>query len=59
MALNASANVTLNPGVYYLDSGSLTVNGVPTISGVRVTLVFTSKNRSTYGTATINGNASI
>src|SRR5207237_8431982 len=57
--LNAGANVTMNPGIYYLDGGSLTVNGGATLSGDGVTLVFTSKNRNSFATASVNGNATI
>jgi len=57
--LNAGANVTLNPGIYYLDGGSLTVNGGAMLSGTDVTLVFTSQNRNQFATASINGNATI
>jgi hypothetical protein len=59
MKLNAGANVTLTPGIYYLDGGDLTANGGATLTGDGVTLVFTSKNRNGYATATINGNATI
>jgi hypothetical protein len=59
ISLNAGANVTLNPGIYYLDCGNLSVNGGATLSGSEVTLVFTSKNRSSFATASINGNATI
>lgn len=59
MKLNAGANVTLNPGIYYLDGGSLTVNGGATLSGSGVTLVFTKKNSSSYATAVINGSATV
>jgi hypothetical protein len=38
---SGSANVTLNPGIYYLDGGSLTVNAGTTLTGTGVTLVFT------------------
>jgi len=57
MTLNAGANVTLNPGVYYINNGSLSINGGATMSGSGVTLVFTSSNGSSYGGATINGGA--
>jgi hypothetical protein len=57
MKLNAGADVTLNAGIYYLDGGDLTVNGGATMKGDGVTLVFTSKNRNGYATASINGNA--
>ena len=59
MALNAGANVTLNPGVYYLDQGNLQVNGGATMTGSGVTLVFTSSNGHNYANATINGGATI
>jgi hypothetical protein len=57
MKLNAGAIVTLNAGIYYLDGGDLTINGGATLKGDGVTLVFTSKNRNGYATASINGNA--
>ncbi len=57
--LNAGAVVTLNPGVYYLDQGSLTVNGGATLQGSGVTLVFTSSTGSNYATANIAGGATI
>lgn len=59
ISLNASANVWLNPGVYYLDQGSLSVNGNATLAGTGVTLVFTSSTGSNYATATINGGATV
>jgi hypothetical protein len=59
MKLNAGAEVTLTAGIYYLDGGDLTVNGGATLKGDGVTLVFTSKNRNGYATASINGNATV
>jgi hypothetical protein len=59
ISLNASANVTLNSGTYYLDQGSLSVNGGATLTGSGVTLVFTSNNGNNYATATINGGATV
>jgi Flp pilus assembly protein TadG len=59
ITLNAGANVTLNPGVYYLDQGSLKVNGGATLRGDGVTIVFTSSTGHNYATADINGNANI
>jgi Flp pilus assembly protein TadG len=55
--VNANDVLTLNPGIYYLDGGSLAVNGGAVINGTGVTLVFTSKLRNDWATATINGNA--
>ena len=59
MKLNANANVTLTAGIYYLDGGDLTVNGGATLTGSDVTLVFTSQNKTGFGTVQINGNATI
>ncbi|AMN42475.1 pilus assembly protein TadG-related protein [Rhodoplanes sp. Z2-YC6860] len=59
ISVNAGATLTLQPGIYYLDGGTLQANGGATITGSQVTLVFTSKNRSGYATASINGNAAI
>ncbi len=59
ISLNAGANVTLSPGVYYLDQGSLSVNGGASLSGSGVTLVFTSSSGHNYASARIAGNATI
>ena len=59
MTLNAGAVVTLNPGIYYLDRGSLQVNGGASLTGTDVTLVFTSSTGQNYATATINGGATV
>jgi hypothetical protein len=57
--VNAGANLTLNPGVYYLDQGTFSVNGGATISGQGVTLVFTSSTGNNWATASINGSATV
>jgi hypothetical protein len=59
LTVNAGAELTLNPGIYYLDGGDLRVNGGATLSGTSVTLVFTSKNRNDFATVSINGNATV
>ena len=59
ISVNAGATLTLEPGIYYLDGGNLTVNGGATMTGSGVTLVFTSKNRNDFATASINGNATV
>lgn len=59
MTINAGANVTLSDGLYYLDGGTLTVNGGATLTGNNVTLIFTSQNKNGFATAAINGNATI
>jgi hypothetical protein len=59
IGVNAGAQLTLNPGVYYLDGGNLSVNGGATLTGDGVTLVFTKKSSNGWATATINGNATV
>jgi hypothetical protein len=59
MKINAGAEVTLSPGIYYIDGGDLTVNGGASLSGSGVTLVFTSQNRNGYANALFNGGANI
>ncbi len=57
--LNAGANVTMNPGIYYMDRGSFSINGSATLTGNGVTIIFTSSTGSNYATATINGGATV
>jgi hypothetical protein len=59
MQLNAGADVTLNPGIYYIDGGDFSVNGGATIRGKAVTLIFTSSTKANWPTATINGGATV
>lgn len=59
IAVHAGATVRLNPGVYYVDGGDLTVNGNASLIGNGVTLIFTAKNRKSYATATISGSANV
>src|SRR5205823_3541203 len=59
MKLTAGGNVTLNPGIYYLDGGSLSMEGQTTLRGTGVTLVFTSSSGSGYATASIAGGATL
>jgi len=59
ISVNAGAVLTLNPGIYILDRASLKVNGGATLVGHGVTIIFTSSTRSNYGTASINGGASV
>jgi Flp pilus assembly protein TadG len=57
--VNANAVLTLNPGLYVLAGGGLTVNGGATVNGNGVTLYFTSNNGNNWATVTINGNANV
>lgn len=59
LSVNAGAVVTLNPGIYYMDRGSLSVAGNATINGAGVTIVFTSGNNNNWATASIGSNANI
>ena len=59
MSFNANANVTLKPGIYYLDGGGFSANGGAKVSGDGVTLVFTKKTSGSWADATINGSAEI
>jgi hypothetical protein len=55
--LNAGANVTMSPGVYFMDRGTFTINGGATLTGTGVTIVFTSSTNSNYADAKIAGGA--
>lgn len=59
ISVKAGATLTLNPGIYYLDQGSLSVEGNGTIKGTGVTLVFTSSTGKNYATASIASNATV
>ena len=59
ISINAGAVLTLNPGIYFLDGGDLTVNGGATLSGTGVTLVFTKQSRSTFANASLNGKGNV
>jgi Flp pilus assembly protein TadG len=58
MKLVAGANITLNPGIYYLED-DLSIQGGATLSGTGVTLVFTSGNGTKYATANVSGSATV
>ena len=57
--LNAGAVVTMNPGVYFIDRGSLQMAGGSTLQGTGVTIIFTSSTGNNYADATINGGATL
>jgi Putative Flp pilus-assembly TadE/G-like len=59
ISINAGATLTLSPGIYYLDQGSLSMAGNSTITGTGVTLVFTSSTGKNWATADIGGNATV
>jgi len=57
--LNAGAVVTMNPGIYFIDRGSLQMAGGSTLQGTGVTIIFTSSTGNNYADATINGGATL
>ncbi len=59
IALKSQARVTLSPGTYVLDQGSLSMSGQSSLSGTGVTLFFTSSTGNNYATASIAGGAAI
>ena len=59
ISVKAGATLTLNPGIYYLDQGNLSVEGNGTITGTGVTLVFTSSTGKNYANASISSNATV
>ena len=59
ISVKAGATLKLDPGIYYLDQGSLSIEGNGAIVGTGVTLVFTSSTGKNYATASIASNASV
>src|ERR1051326_6322251 len=59
ISVKAGATLTLNPGIYYLDQGNLSIEGNGAIVGTGVTLVFTSSTGRNYANASIASNASV
>jgi len=55
--LNAGAIDTMNPGIYFIDRGSLQMAGGATLQGDGVTIILTSSTGNNYADVTINGGA--
>jgi hypothetical protein len=53
-ALTTGANITMNPGVYYINQGVFSVHGGATLTGQGVTIVLTGSGGS-YATVDITG----
>lgn len=58
MDFGAQSRVTLSPGVYVVNGGSVKINGGAQISGSGVTIVLTGSG-SNYATMDINGGANV
>lgn len=56
LTINANANVTLNPGTYYVHGGEFRINGNTTVVGNGVTIVLTGTG-SSVATMDVNGSA--
>jgi hypothetical protein len=61
--MDIKGNVTLNPGVYYIDGSSLDFGSQAVVSGTGVTIILTSTtaatNPSSIATINMNGGASV
>ena len=58
--LSGGASLTLNPGIYVINSGSFNLSGGTTFNATGgVTIVLTSSTGSSYATANISGGASV
>jgi hypothetical protein len=53
--MSGPAVVTLNPGVYIVDGGGMTLNAGTTVRGTGVTFYITATAGNAYGPITING----
>jgi hypothetical protein len=53
------ATLNLDPGTYILDRGNFVVSGNSTVSGTGVTLILTSRTRSSYGAIDIRPGSTI
>jgi hypothetical protein len=59
LSISGTGSVTLNPGVYVIDGGSLSVSGSSTLNATNATIILTSSSGSAYGTVSISGTSTI
>lgn len=59
LTINAGAKVTLNPGVYVVRGGGITINGTAAVAGDGVTFFNTGGGSYSHDVITINGGASV
>jgi hypothetical protein len=55
ITISAGTSLTLDPGIYFLDQGSLTISGNSSISCSACTIIVTSSTGSNFGTVNISG----
>jgi len=58
ISIGGSAQVTMNPGIYFMNGGSLSVSGGGTLTGNGVTIVFTGSG-SNYASASFSGGSRV
>jgi len=59
LTINADAKVTLNPGLYVVRGGGISINGTATVAGDGVTFFNTGGGSYKYDVISINGGASV
>ena len=59
LTINAGAKVTLNPGLYIIRGGGITINGTATVAGDGVSFFNTAGGSYKYDVITINGGAAV
>jgi hypothetical protein len=59
LSVSGTGNLTLQPGVYIVNGGNLSVSGGATISGTGVTIIMTDTTPSSTGTVSISGGANV
>jgi hypothetical protein len=52
--LTSNANLTMSPGVYFMDRGDFSASGQSTITANGVTIIMTSSTGTGFGTVTLN-----
>lgn len=57
--IDLGTHVTLKPGVYFVDRGTMQIGGNSTITGSGVTIVLTSSTNANYGKVSIANGASV
>ena len=59
LSVTGNGSLTLSPGTYIIDGGSVSVSGNSSISGSGVSIVLTSSSGSNYATASISGGSTV